>query len=293
MNEVISSLTSAFTLAFVITSMFGLGLSMTIRDIIQPLTNVRLVLMALLANFVIIPALAFILTRVLSLEQDLAIALVLLGTVAGAPLTIRASQIARGDMHFAGALVILQVLVTVVYLPFVLPLLIPGIEVDTVAIAMQLIVQVLLPLAAGLLMNYRYDEEAEMTRPLMTEISNISLAVMIVLNLGNIGQVIGFIGTGSILAVLAVVVVGFVVGYVLGGSEVATKRVLSIGTAQRNYAAALVIATDNFADQPNVLLLLLAASLISIILAMIVAGEFGRRAKASEVPAVEKVPDKA
>ena len=293
MNEVISSLTSAFTLAFVITSMFGLGLSMTIRDIIQPLTNVRLVLMALLANFVIIPALAFILTRVLSLEQDLAIALVLLGTVAGAPLTIRASQIARGDMHFAGALVILQVLVTVVYLPFVLPLLIPGIEVDTVAIAMQLIVQVLLPLAAGLLMNYRYDEEAEMTRPLMTEISNISLAVMIVLILGNIGQVIGFIGTGSILAVLAVVVVGFVVGYVLGGSEVATKRVLSIGTAQRNYAAALVIATDNFADQPNVLLLLLAASLISIILAMIVAGEFGRRAKASEVPAVEKVPDKA
>jgi BASS family bile acid:Na+ symporter len=170
----------------------------------------------------------------------------------------------------------------VIYLPFVLPLLFPGIEVNTVAIAMPLIVQILLPLAAGLLMNYRYDEEAEMTRPIMAEISNISLALMIVLNLGNVGNMLGLLGTGSILAVLLVLTVGLVVGYLVGGPDVKTRRVLSIGTAQRNYAAAFVLAIGNFPDLSSVFLLLLAASLISMILVMVVAGEFGKRAKAEE-----------
>jgi predicted Na+-dependent transporter len=283
MTEIVSSLTSAFSLAFVITSMFSLGLGMTVKDIFEPLKNLRLVGMALLANFVIVPVVAYVLTRVFSLPEDLGIGVLLMSTVAGAPLTIKATQISRGDMRFAGALVILQVMVTVVYLPFVLPLLFPGIEVDTVAIAMPLIVQILLPLAAGLLMNYRYDEEAEMTRPIMGEIANISLALMIVLNLVNVGDILGLLGTGAILTVLLVLAAAFVVGYLVGGPEAKTKRVLSIGTAQRNYAAAFVLAMSDFADRPSVFLLLLAASLISMILVMVVAGEFGRRAKAQEV----------
>ena len=43
MSEIVSSLTSAFTLAFVVTSMFGLGLGLTIRDIVEPLRNGYLV----------------------------------------------------------------------------------------------------------------------------------------------------------------------------------------------------------------------------------------------------------
>lgn len=289
MTEIVSSLTNAFTLAFVVTSMFSLGLGMTIRDILEPLKNIRLILMALLASFVIVPVVAFALTRILSLEQDLAVGVLLMSTVAGAPLVIKASEVARGDMRFAGALVVLQVVATVIYLPFALPLLIPGIEVDTVAVAMPLILQILLPLAAGLLMNYRYDEEAEMTRPIMSEISNISLALMIVLNLVNVDDILALLGTGSILAVLIVIVGGFVVGYFVGGPEVKTRRVLSIGTGQRNYAAAFVLATGNFADRPNVFLLLLAASLISMVLVMIVAGEFGKRAKSKETSAPSPV----
>lgn len=289
MTEIVSSLTNAFTLAFVVTSMFSLGLGMTIRDILEPLKNIRLILMALLASFVIVPVVAFALTRILSLEQDLAVGVLLMSTVAGAPLVIKASEVARGDMRFAGALVVLQVVATVIYLPFALPLLIPGIEVDTVAVAMPLILQILLPLAAGLLMNYRYDEEAEMTRPIMSEISNISLALMIVLNLVNVDDILALLGTGSILAVLIVIVGGFVVGYFVGGPEVKTRRVLSIGTGQRNYAAAFVLATGNFADRPNVFLLLLAASLISMVLVMIVAGEFGKRAKSKEASAPSQV----
>ena len=281
MGEIISSLTNAFTLGFVVTSMFGLGLGLTVQQIIEPLKNVRLVIMALLANFVIVPVVAYTITRFLPREQDLQIGVLLLSTVAGAPLTFKAAQIARGNIPFSVSLVTLQVVATVIYLPLVLPLLIPGVAVDTVAIAMPLILQILLPLAFGLLMNVRYDEEAEMARPIMSEIANICLALMLVLNLGNIGSVLGLLGTGSILATVLVILTGLGAGYLLAGPDVKTRRTLAIGTAQRNFAAAFVIGGGSFADRPNVMLMLLAASLINMIIVMLVAGEFGKRAKAA------------
>jgi BASS family bile acid:Na+ symporter len=286
MPEIVSSLTSAFTLAFVVTSMFGLGLGLTVQQIVEPLKDVRLVLLALLANFVIVPGVAFALTRLLPLvlpfDQDLQIGLLLLSAVAGAPLTLKAAQIARGNVLFSISLVTLQVVVTVFYLPLVLPLFVPGIEVDVVAVALPLVLQILLPLAMGLIMNVRYDEEAEMARPIMGEIANISLAVMLVLNLGNIGSVLGLLGTGTLTAVLLLLAVGFGVGYLFGDPDVGTRKSLSLGTAQRNYAAAFVLATGSFAARPTVFLMLLAASLISMGVLMVVAGEFGRRAKAAE-----------
>jgi BASS family bile acid:Na+ symporter len=289
MSEIVSSLTSAFTLAFVVTSMFGLGLGLTVQQIVEPLKNVRLVIMALLANFVIVPAVAYLLARILPLAQDLQIGLLLFSVVAGAPLSIKATQIANGDMRFAVGLIALQVVATVIYLPLTLPLLIPGVAVDAVAVAMPLILQILLPLAFGLLMNARYDQEAEMTRPIMSEISNISLALMLVLNLGNVGSVLGLLGTGAILAVLLLIAAGFAAGYLLGGPNASTRRALAIGTGQRNFAAAFVIGGGKFPERPTVLLLLLAASLISMVIILPLAGELGKRSRAGAEP--QAAPD--
>lgn len=293
MSDIVSSLTNAFTLTFVVTSMFALGLGSTVQGIVEPLKNVRLPLLALAANFIIVPAAAFLLSNILSLDQDLRIGLLIMGSVAGAPITIKAAQIAKGNVQFAGALVVLQVVATVIFLPLVLPRLIPGLQVDTVAIALPLILQVLLPLAAGIFINYRYDEEAVMTQTVMSEISNLSLALMIALNLTNIGEIIGLLGTGSILAALIVIVTGFASGYLLAGPDPANRRTLSIGTAQRNYAAGLTLAAGNFAERPTVLLFLLAASLISMIVVMLVAGEMGRRAAAAQTVASNTVAEEA
>jgi BASS family bile acid:Na+ symporter len=281
MSEIVSSLTAAFTLAFVVTSMFGLGLGLTVQQIVEPLKNARLVILALVANFAIVPAMAYLVTRILPLAQDLRIGLILFSAVAGAPLAIKATQSARADQRFAVGLIALQVVVTVFYLPVVLPLLIPGVAVDTIAVAVPLVIQILLPLAFGLLMNARYDEEAEMARPIMAEIANISLALMLVLNLWNVGSVLGLLGTGAILAVLVVIATGLVSGYLLGGPAAETRRTLALGTGHRNFAAAFVIGTGNFADRPDVMVLMLAASLISTVITMVVAGELGKRSKAT------------
>jgi bile acid:Na+ symporter, BASS family len=168
--------------------------------------------------------------------------------------------------------------VTVVYLPLALPHLIPGVAVDAVALAMPLILQILLPLALGLLMHLRYEEESEMAQPIMASVSNLSLALLLVLNLANVGKVLGLLGTGAIFATTLLIAIGAGAGWLLGGPADGTRRALALGTGQRNFAAAFVLGTGNFGDRPTVMLMLLAAALICMAFTLLLAGELGRRA---------------
>jgi predicted Na+-dependent transporter len=97
----LSTLQNLFTLAFVVTSMLSMGLSLTVSEIFQPLRNTRIVIMALVANFVLVPALAFALSRIIPLEEDVQIGLLLVGTAAGAPFLPKIAQIARASVAFA------------------------------------------------------------------------------------------------------------------------------------------------------------------------------------------------
>ena len=282
MADFLNALSNVFTLAFVVTSMLSMGLSLTIPQIMEPLHNTRLVIMALVANFVVVPAAAYILSRVIPMAQENQIGLLLLGCAAGAPFLPKLAQIAKANVPFAVGLMALLVVATVIYLPIVLPLLLPGVTVDAGAIALQLILEMLVPLAIGLFVKARYQETAESLLPTMTQISNISLALLVVLMLGlNIGKVLGLFGSGAILAILLLLAIAVAAGYFLGGPGDDTRQVLALGTGQRNLAAGFAIATSNFASQPDVLVFLAAAGLVGMIVVMPVAGEFGKRNQAA------------
>ena len=112
-------------LSFVISSMLGMGASLTVVEIFEPLRNIRLVLLALFANFVLMPLCALALAKLLWLDEPLGVGLLLLGCAAGAPFLPKLAELAKGNLAFAiGAMVLLMV-TTVVYVPIVLPLLIP------------------------------------------------------------------------------------------------------------------------------------------------------------------------
>ena len=96
----------------------------------------------------------------------------------------------------------------------------------------------------------------------------------------NCSAIAGVIGTGAILAILILLVVALVLGYLLGGPEGNTRSVLGLGTAQRNLSAALVAAAQNFSDEANVLVMILVAGLLGLVLLMVVGGELGRRSQA-------------
>ena len=290
MSELISTLANLFTTAFVVTSMFSFGLRLTLSEIIEPLRDIRLLLMTLAANFVIVPLVAVLLANLLGLEEDLRIGLILISIVAGAPLVPKLAQIAKANVPFAVASTALLVVATVIYLPLVFPLVLPGVRLDTMSIVRPLAIQIVLPLVLGLIVDYISKDEADVLLPVLGQIANVSLTLMLVLMLGgNVGNVLGLIGTGSILAAILLFAVAMAAGYFLGGADAGTRRTLSMATGQRNLAAAFVVAAGSFADRPTVLVFLAAAGLIAMIMMMPIAGWFGKRGakKGTLAPAVD------
>ncbi len=158
-------------------------------------------------------------------------------------------QGAKGNIAFGVGLMVLLMVVTVVYIPIVLPLLLPGVEVNPWDIASSLIVTMLIPLAIGLLIKSHSPESAAHWQPVMNKISGLAIMILLVVGLGlNVSNILSLIGTGGILALLLFIVGSLVIGMVLGGREPAVRNVMGLGTAQRNVAAAIVVASQNFTE---------------------------------------------
>jgi len=121
-TEFFTAIAQLSGLLFVVTSMLAMGMSLTMAQILQPLKNMRLVLLALVANFLLVPLLAYVITMVIPLEQSLEIGLIVLATAAGAPFLPKLVQGAKGNIAFGVGLMVLLMVVTIIYVPIVLPL---------------------------------------------------------------------------------------------------------------------------------------------------------------------------
>ncbi len=266
MTEFFESVSKLAVLAFVVTSMASAGLGLGIRDVIAPLRRIRLVLLALLANFVIAPAIALALTEAMSLDRPFAIGLLLLGGAAGAPFLPKLAELARGDLAFSVGLMLILMVGSVVFMPIVLPLMIPGLSSDPWPLLQPLLFTMLLPLAAGMAMRSRCGRGATRLQPAFARVSNASLVLTVVLLIGlNYRSMLGAFGTGAVAVAVVFVSLMIAVGYALGGPAAATRSVLGLGTGQRNIAAALLIATQNFSDAPGVVVMLLVSTFAGLI----------------------------
>lgn len=284
MTEILETLAALSVLVFVIGSMASMGLSLKVGQIIAPLKNVKLVILALVANFVLVPILAYVITLVLPLDESLRIGLILLSTAAGAPFLPKLAEVAKGSAAFSVGLMVLLMVVTIIYLPIVLPLLLGGVEVNPWDIAQSLIVMMLIPLAIGLFINWRYEDTAAKIQPTFGQASNIAILVLTVLGLVlNFKDMIGLVGSFGILAGIIFIIASLVIGYLLGGSDSGIKSVMGLGTGQRNISAALVVAGQNFGM--DVITYLMVIAVIGLVVLMPVAGELGKRNKANEAAA--------
>jgi BASS family bile acid:Na+ symporter len=209
--------------------------------------------------------------------------LILLSTAAGAPFLPKLVEMAKGSTAFSVGLMVLLMVVTIIYLPLVLPFLLSGVEVNPWDIAQSLIFMMLIPLAIGLFVKARYEEAAAKIQPTFGQASNIAIIVMLVLGVVlNFKNMIALVGSWGILAGIIFLLVALVVAYLMGGSDPGVKSVMGLGTAQRNIAAALVVAAQNF--DSDVITYLMVFSVIGFIIIMPAAGEMGKRMKgAAEV----------
>ncbi len=266
MNALLIQGSNIAVVVFVVSSTLGVGLSLTVGQILIPLKNARLVALSLAANFVLAPLAAFALWRMLGLDEPFGIGLLLCGLAAGAPFLIKLAEFAKADLGFAVGLMVLLMVVTVGYVPVTLPLFLQGTAVNPLKIASSLIVLMLIPLGVGLALRSRGPVVAGRLRPAVGWVSNVSMVLVVVLTIAaHFRSVLSVFGTFAILAAVLYTVVCFGIGWLLRGSGKATRGVLALGTAQRNAAAAFVVAGQNF-DDPRVIVMITVVLIVEFLM---------------------------
>ena len=276
-EDVLQTVAQLGILAFVVTSMLATGTSLTVSQIIDPLRNARLLIGMLLANFVAVPALAFLITRVLPMETPASTTLILLGTMAGAPFLPKLAQAAKGDVAFSVGLMVLLMVVTIAYAPLVVPLLLEGADVAAWDIAKPLLFLMLLPLGVALFCRERYPDLAMGWSPQLASISSTSLTIALAAAaVIAYDEILGAVGSEIFVGTLLLAVGSVGIGWFFATGDGAVRSVAGLGTAQRNLAPAQLVARTSFGGETMVLTI--AASLALSVSLILLASEMGKRA---------------
>lgn len=259
------STSSVSILAFAITSMLSAGLSFTFRDIIAPLRRPNRVFRATVANFVLVPLLAAAIAHALSLDPAQSIAMILLGTAAGAPFLIKLIAVAAGEVATATSLLVLLVPLTVMLMPIIVPILAPEAAVSAGAIALPLALTLILPLAVGLLITERAPHRAKVMQPIARTVSSIALVALLGSTIAvNLRNVVDVLASRAMLAVILLLLGSFAIGYLVASPHRERRIVLGFGTALRNIAAATVVAIEDI-KLDDTLVLIVVASVVDLL----------------------------
>ena len=257
--------------------LFATGLRLTFAQIGGALGNRGLMLRVGLANFLVVPALTLGAALLFRLPVDMAAGMLILAAAPFAPVVPVFTKMCRGDLALSAALTGL--------FPFLSAFLTPlvcqagfkalqhrdGLEFHCLALLAVLTATITLPLVAGLSFNFLHPQRArKLLGPvdvLSEGIGAISLAFVTVVEFRDI------LATGwrPLLLMVGLFELSLWLGYALGGRSIGARRVIALGTSNRNIALALLIAAGSFAGTP-VLAAVVANGLLLILLGLLHTG---------------------
>ena len=261
-------------------NLLDMGLRLKLQEALGGLRNVRFVVLSGLWGFVLCPALAYLLTKLLPLEQPYAIGLVLLGMTPCAPFLPMMVDKARGDLAYAAAFMLLASVVTVIYMPLAVPVIVKGLTADAWTIARPLLFFLMVPLAIGMAIQRASAPVAAGLQPIVKKTTGIATLVMLVLCVVVYGKgFIGAVGTYAIGAQILFFSVATAASYGLSfGLPQPQKSVLALGMSTRNLGAAfapLFAIAD--VDQRAIVMVALGVPMQTIF-SLLAARWFARRA---------------
>jgi BASS family bile acid:Na+ symporter len=238
------------------TLLFASGLRLTPVEVWTALRNWPRLANLLVVNFLVVPALTILVTRLFPIPTPLALAMVLLGAAPFAPVVPVFTRLARGDLALAAGLTA----VFPVFCTFLTPLIyrvslifLPPtgeLKFQTLSILATLLATATAPLALGVACNQLFPESARrIIRPaeIVSEaVGAISLTFVVFLEFRAV------LATGwlPVLAMVLLSETSLLLGYWLGGPERTARMVTGLGTANRNLALALLVAADSFPGSP-------------------------------------------
>ena len=283
MNTVMQCLQTTFSplvLLFTVSNLAAMGLQVRMPEVTVVLRNKRSLALIFVWGWVLGPAFGYLITRVLPLAEPFVIVLLLTGLAPCAPFLQQMVTKARGDMAFAGALIPLVAVGTVVFMPLMAPALIPGLTIDTWALAKPLLLTILLPLMVGAAIRYYAGALATKIFPAVKLIALLSTLATIVWCLVLYGK--AMLDTAGSLALLSMTL--FMVGMALityrfgFGLKQAQRSVMALGMGTRNIAAVLAAAFAIPNADPRIVTMVIMWTLWSVVLAAVGAKIFAKQA---------------
>jgi BASS family bile acid:Na+ symporter len=278
MNDVMLVLLKISLVIFMAGNLLEMGLRLNPQDALRGLRNARFVLLTLAWGFVLGPALAYGITRVLPLAAPYAVGLILMGMTPSAPFLPMIVNRARGDLGYTAAFMLLSALGTVLFMPFAVPMLVEGLTVSAWAIARPLIFVILLPMATGMVILRVARRTAHSMQPWVKKVTGLFTVATLVLCAVVYGKgLLGVAGSLAVASQLAFFAGVTTLTYWLGfGLPADQKIVLSAGMATRNLGAALapLLTVPDF-DQRATIMVVLGFPLM-ILFALLSVKWFGR-----------------
>jgi BASS family bile acid:Na+ symporter len=280
MTPLLTILLKISLVIFMAGNLLDMGLRLDPKDAVRGMRNVRFVAQTLVWGFVLGPALAYGITKLIPLDAPYAMGLILMGMTPCAPFLPMIVNKAKGDLGYTAAFMLLTAVGTVLFMPFAVPLMVKGLSVSAWTIANPLVVVILLPMAVGMLILRASRRTASGMQPFVkkaTGLFTIATGILCVIVYGK-----GLLGTAGSFAVVSQLIffaVVTTVPYWLGfGLQHEQKIVISAGMATRNLGAALapLLALPEI-DQRATIMVVLGLPLM-VLFGMLAARWFGRPA---------------
>ena len=230
--------------------MFGMGMTLRFEDFKLVLQRPKDVLIGILAQFGIMPFLAWALAHAFSLPPELAAGVILVGTCPGGTSSNVMTYLARGDV----ALSVSMTMASTILAPFMTPLMtlwLAGQWIDIPAEKMMLsILQVVIvPIILGLLVNRFFERSVQKAVKILPLISVIAIVLIVggvvAVNAGRIMET----GTLIMIVVICHNLLGYTLGFLVAkllGMDIAKVKAVSIEVGMQNSGLATSLALLHF-----------------------------------------------
>lgn len=234
--------------------MFGMGLTLKLQDFKVVFSRPKDVIIGCIAQFTIMPLLAFLLTKIFNLPPELAVGVILVGTCPGGTSSNVITYLSKGDV----ALSVGMTGVSTVFAPFLTPLLTyllagKSVDVNMLSMFLSIVKVVIVPIALGFVFNKFFEK---FTQKVVRILPLISVTAIVAIVASVVSANSAKILTSSFV-ILAVVILHNVCGYVLGFTigkvlklDLTKCKAVSIEVGMQNSGLATSLAATHFAQYP-------------------------------------------
>ncbi len=234
--------------------MFGMGLTLSPKDFKIVLSRPKDILIGCLAQFTIMPLLAWLLTLAFSLPKELALGVILVGCCPGGTASNVITYLAKGDLALSVGMTACSTLLA----PIVTPLLVwlmagTMVNVDTLGMLLSIVYVVIAPIIVGLLCQHFLPKLTKAVTPYLPAFSSLAIAITVGIVVSHNADRLMLGGMIVILVVMLHNLLGLSLGFAIGRLLRLEKPkcvALSIEVGMQNSGLASSLANMHFAAYP-------------------------------------------